>query len=242
MRKIDESFYYPGLSFIGGCDEVGRGPLAGPVVSCSVFFHQVSEDPISLKDVRICLKNLAALGVCDSKMSTKSYRYFVLEELGAFDPFAKSGTLALRGTNKTVISYHMAEINNHKIDEINIFQASLLSMRKCMNKGALERTGQGIMLVDGKYLPNQIRKNIEAHAIIKGDSKSLLIGLASFLAKSYRDNIMEKWARLYPGYGFEKNAGYPTASHKEAISVLGPTPIHRSTFSGVKEHLESRHI
>ncbi|MFZ8934270.1 MAG: ribonuclease HII [Bacteriovoracaceae bacterium] len=242
MKKIDESFYYSGLGFIGGCDEVGRGPLAGPVVSCSVFLHDIFERPILLKDLRLCLKNLMALGVCDSKMSTKAYRHLVLEELGTSDFLSKSGTLRLKGTDRVGISYHISEVNNHKIDEINIFQASLLSMKRCINKGAMNREGEGIMLVDGKYLPTGLKKNISAHAIIKGDSKSLMIGLASFLAKSYRDMTMEKWARQYPGYGFERNAGYPTAGHKEAISVLGPTPIHRSSFRGVKEHLESGHI
>ncbi len=242
MIKFDEKYFCKDLFFFGGCDEVGRGPLAGPVVSCSVFLHSLLFQKITKSDLNTCLKNLGALGVCDSKMSTKSFRHIILEELGAFNPLAKSGEISLKGTKKVILSYHISEVDNSKIDEINIFQASLHSMKVCINKGAKLVGENGVMLIDGKYKPEGLRKNIDSHAIIKGDSKSLLIGLASFLAKNYRDTKMENFAKIYPGYGFEKNAGYPTASHREAIKVLGPTPIHRQTFRGVKEYLDSGHL
>ena len=83
---------------------------------------------------------------------------------------------------------------------------------------------------------SQIRqKNIETIPVVKGDSKSLLIGTASVIAKYYRDEIMRENDSIYPGYGFKKNKGYPTKDHLNAIRELGHTPIHRKTFRGVIE-------
>ena len=76
-------------------------------------------------------------------------------------------------------------------------------------------------------------------AVVKGDSKSVQIGLASVIAKEYRDNLMEELGKTYPGYGLEKHAGYPTAQHRAAIKDLGITPIHRKSFKGVKEYVVS---
>ena len=72
---------------------------------------------------------------------------------------------------------------------------------------------------------------------MKGDSRSVLIGLSSIVAKEYRDLLMQKLGAKFPGYGLEKHAGYPTKTHKESIAKLGPSAIHRKTFKGVKEHL-----
>ena len=81
-------------------------------------------------------------------------------------------------------------------------------------------------------------ENVSEKFVIKGDSKSALIGLASIIAKEYRDGLMENLGIKYPGYGLEKHAGYPTKAHKEAIVKLGVTPIHRRSFKGVKEYCQ----
>ena len=94
---------------------------------------------------------------------------------------------------------------------------------------------EAVVLVDGNKTFESSAKGIEA--IVKGDSKSLLIGLASIIAKEYRDELMKDLALDYPGYGFEKHSGYPTKAHKEAIFHLGVSPCHRKTFKGVSEFL-----
>jgi ribonuclease HII len=98
---------------------------------------------------------------------------------------------------------------------------------------------RGVWLIDGNRMPKQVPATVDAQAIIKGDSKSVLIGLASIIAKEYRDNLMVTLSKSFPGYGLEKHAGYPTKAHKEAIAKLGPSPIHRKSFKGVKEHIGS---
>ena len=107
-------------------------------------------------------------------------------------------------------------------------------MKECTHELTRDESAQAFF--DGNKIPKELRSNISAEAIVKGDSKSALIALASIMAKEFRDLKMEKLALKYPGYGFEKHAGYPTVFHKEAIKNLGVTPIHRKTFKGVKEY------
>ncbi len=133
------------------------------------------------------------------------------------------------------IQIYLYECDREVIDEINILQASLLSMKNCAHKLSAKRRTRA--LFDGNKIPSEMAKNISCEAIVKGDSKSALIGLASIFAKEYRDNLMEKYSLKYPGYGFEKHAGYPTKKHLEAIKKLGVTPIHRRSFKGVKEYI-----
>ena len=124
---------------------------------------------------------------------------------------------------------------NTYIDEKNILFASLEAMKisgfEVLQNWISLKTHVGFF--DGPYVPklSQIRqKNIETIPVVKGDSKSLLIGTASVIAKYYRDEIMRENDSIYPGYGFKKNKGYPTKDHLNAIRELGHTPIHRKTF------------
>lgn len=119
----------------------------------------------------------------------------------------------------------VASVSARRIDTINIRQAALLAMfRAAMG---LEIAADWY-LIDGNALPQQLKH--KAEFIIKGDAKSLSIAAASIIAKVTRDRMMDRASRLYPGYGFEKHAGYGTPSHLEAIRSLGPCPIHRMTF------------
>ena len=95
-------------------------------------------------------------------------------------------------------------------------------------------------MIDGNKNLKQLPRNVDSFPIVKGDSKSLLIGLASIFAKEYRDQFMCSLSVKYPGYGFEKHAGYPTAMHLKAIRDLGLTPVHRKTFKGVKEYVQEK--
>ncbi len=119
--------------------------------------------------------------------------------------------------------------SNSKIDQINILQASLLSMKR-----AVEDLSQrpDYLLIDGKFT---IDATIDQSAIIKGDSKSISIAAASIIAKVTRDAIMRDLHEQFPVYGFDQHKGYPTKAHKAAILEHGPCSFHRKSFKGVKE-------
>ena len=126
----------------------------------------------------------------------------------------------------------VAEVDNYKIDEINILQASFLAMHK-----AMDMLGQipEFILVDGnRFTPYN---NIPHECVIKGDGKYLSIAGASVLAKNYRDKLMSDLAMKYPYYGWEKNAGYPTKQHREGIKKYGTTKFHRMTFQLLPKEL-----
>ncbi len=121
-------------------------------------------------------------------------------------------------------------ISSHtEIDQINILQASLLSMKRAVEN--LEQQPD-FLLIDGKFT---IDTAIDQAAIIKGDSKSISIAAASIIAKVTRDAIMKQLHEQYPVYGFDRHKGYPTKAHKQAILEHGPCPVHRISFRGVKE-------
>ena len=125
-------------------------------------------------------------------------------------------------------------VSHHKIDQINILQASLLSMKRAVQnlKQPPDCIIPDFLLIDGKF---NIDMDIDQSAIIKGDSKSISIAAASIIAKVTRDTIMKKLHKQYPLYNFIQHKGYPTKAHKEAILKYGPCTIHRRTFKGVKE-------
>ncbi|MBW1616525.1 MAG: ribonuclease HII [Deltaproteobacteria bacterium] len=130
------------------------------------------------------------------------------------------------------ISIGIGIVDNISIDNINILQASLLSMLYAVKNLKIK---PGFLLIDGN---RKINSDISQFPIIKGDSLSISIASASIIAKVTRDRIMAKYHSKYPVYNFDKNKGYPTKKHKEAIARFGYTPIHRKTFKGVKEHIK----
>lgn len=175
-----------------GCDEAGRGPLAGPVVAAAVILP----------------KDYQHSGLDDSKKLDKHKRELLRVEI-----------------EKEAICWAVSFVDNQKIDEINILNASFLAMHQAVRQ--LSEMPE-LLLIDG----NRFRPypEIPHQCIIKGDGKYLSIAAASILAKTYRDQLMEKLARQYPEYGWESNAGYPTKSHRAAIKKFGPTPYHRKSF------------
>ena len=122
------------------------------------------------------------------------------------------------------VSYATARVEPQRIDEINILQATLEAMREAIKKLTVR---PDIILVDAVHIPGI---DIPQEDIVKGDAKSVSIAAASIVAKVTRDHVMEEYANEYPGYGFERNMGYGTAEHREALKKLGATPIHRRTF------------
>ncbi|MBK5934895.1 RNase HII [Rhodovulum imhoffii] len=183
-----------GVRIVAGVDEVGRGPLAGPVTAAAVILN-----PANLPT-----------GLNDSKKLTASRRAALF---GAI----------LAGAEVSVAHASVAEI-----DRLNILQASHLAM--CRAVAGLPRAPE-LALVDGNRLPRDLP--CPGQAVVKGDGRSLSIAAASIVAKVTRDRIMAGLARDFPGYGWEKNAGYPTRTHLAALQSLGVTPHHRRSFAPV---------
>ena len=175
-----------------GVDEVGRGPLAGPVTACAVRL-----DPR-------CIPG----GLRDSKLLTATRREALFAEI------------------MSVAEVSVAHASVEEIDQLNILRASHLAMERAVAGLPADHA-----LIDGNLIPRGLA--CAATAIVKGDAKCLSIAAASIVAKVTRDRIMVDLAQQHPGYGWEANAGYPTAAHLQALQVLGVTPWHRRSFKPV---------
>lgn len=175
-----------------GVDEVGRGPLAGPVTACAV----------RLVPGRI------PEGLGDSKTLTAARREALFDEIMA------------------LAEVSVAHASVEEIDRLNILRASHLAMERAVAGLRADHA-----LIDGNLIPRGLA--CPATAIVKGDARCLSIAAASIVAKVTRDRIMVDLAQQHPGYGWEANAGYPTAAHLEALRTLGVTPLHRRSFRPV---------
>lgn len=223
MFDLDKLENYDVLS---GCDEVGRGPLAGPVVGCCV---SVDREFLTKENISY----LFELGITDSKKLTTKKRKKLLEVL-KIESFKINEKNHHKINDSFPITFSVRELSNNLIDEINILQASLKAMGSAFLDCDEGKSSK--VLVDGNKKLNLDKTTVVEEPIIKGDSKSVIIGLASIIAKEYRDDLMIKLSKKYPNYGLEKHAGYPTKAHKEAIVKFGISPIHRKSFKGVKEY------
>lgn len=144
---------------------------------------------------------------------------------------------------KEQIKFGIGIIDEAKIDEINILQATKLAMFEAY-KNLIEKynlTEQQTILVDGNFIPFDKNDNIsEILPIVKGDQKSISIASASIIAKETRDDIMADLGKKYPEYGFEKHAGYPTKFHIDQVNQFGVSPVHRKTFEPIKSILSTK--
>lgn len=221
---------HPGGFFVAGCDEVGRGPLAGPVVAACV---SIEIKKIEIREIKSLLRKWTKFGINDSKKLTANNRVEILKKI-PLDIIGVDQVLTIIHSENIQIRILIKEIHAAKIDEVNILQASLEAMKLAMEESCPLHL-PGMILIDGNKKLKYGHEFHEQEAVVKGDSKSLLIGLASIAAKEYRDQLMKSMSEKYPGYGWEQNAGYPTKKHLEAIEMLGVTDLHRLTFRGVKE-------
>ena len=192
-----------------GMDEVGRGPLAGPVISCGCYFknYTIQEDFYKL--------------IGDSKKLSEKKRKVSFEFL---QNLRKEG----------IIDYHLGIANVEEIDTLNILEATKLSMKRVVDKFDLKNAH---LIIDGNFSLNY--KSYKENSIIKGDDKSLSIAAASIIAKVHRDRLMKKLSIRHKHFGWEKNAGYGTKLHIENIYRLGPTRHHRKTFEPIKSLIHS---
>ena len=189
-----ETFFEDINKNVIGVDEVGRGALCGPVVSCAVMLNQ------SIK------KNDLFFEINDSKKLNINKRILLSE-------FIKK---------KSIYSFGLA--SNKEIDKMNILQATILSMRRALD---YFKNFKNQIVVDG---PKIFKSEEDIIFIKKGDQKSVSIAAASILAKCHRDDIMQKYSLNYPGYDWEKNKGYGTKKHINALKYLGKTNLHRESF------------
>lgn len=196
-REYEEK--YSNLNYICGVDEVGRGPLVGPVVASAVILP----------------KNYFIEGLTDSKKLSKKKRDYFYEII-----------------KKDALSIGIGIVDNKKIDEINILEASRLAMKQAINSLSIK---PDIILTDAMRLD----MGIPEEDIIKGDLKSITISAASVIAKVTRDKMMEELHEKYPMYNFIKNNGYPTKEHIEAIKKYGIIKEHRKSFRPIKDTINN---
>ena len=132
--------------------------------------------------------------------------------------------------DKEALAYSVVHVSHQIIDQINILQATFKAMHQCVDELSIRPE---LLLIDGNRFPAYL--GIIHQCIIKGDAKYQSIAAASILAKTYRDEYMEKLHRKYPQYGWISNKGYPTNKHRSAIKKFGPTKYHRTSFTLIKE-------
>ncbi len=187
-----------GRTWIAGVDEVGRGPLAGPVMACAVIL-----DPMKIPP-----------GLGDSKTLSAKRRDVL------FNLIPQVAT----------VGYGSASVA--EIEMLNILAASHLAMQRALADLAQPAD---YALIDGNRMPPNLP--CSARTIVRGDAISLSIAAASIMAKVWRDRVMVGLAQQHPGYGWERNAGYPTREHHDGLKCHGVTPHHRRTFAPIHKIL-----
>lgn len=196
-----ENFYHSGV-IEAGCDEAGRGCLAGPVYAAAVILPP---------DFRNDLLN-------DSKQLTERHRYQLREII-----------------QREAVAWAVGIVDNHEIDSINILRASILAMHRALDQLCVRP--QEIIVDGNRFYPYH---DVPHTTIVKGDAKYMSIAAASILAKTYRDDCMAGLHREFPMYQWDRNKGYPTKAHREAIRLHGATDYHRTSFNllGTSPQLE----
>jgi ribonuclease HII len=190
------------LKYIIGIDEVGRGPLAGPVTVCA--FAILDHD----------LARLDEVGAKDSKVLSEQKRDIVAKKLKEF-------------TEKGWCTYQIASTSSEIIDKKGLTLAIQMAINNALKKLNIHPEHADIYLDGGLKAP---QKFFRQHTIIKGDSKIPVISCASVLAKVHRDSLMNKYDLKFPEYGFYNHKGYGTPEHYKALRKYGMTPIHRRLF------------
>lgn len=184
--------YYEGL-VEAGCDEAGRGCLAGSVYAAAVILPPDYENEL----------------LNDSKKLTDRKRKLLREII-----------------ERDAVSWAVGIVEPEEIDRINILNASILAMHRALDQ--LKVRPEAVIVDGNRFKPYQ---DLPYTTIVKGDGKYMSIAAASILAKTYRDDYMDRLAEEYPQYDWRSNKGYPTKKHRQAIREFGPTPYHRRSFT-----------
>lgn len=192
MKHVLKSHYYPNL-IEAGCDEAGRGCLAGSVFAAAVILPSDYDNHV----------------LNDSKQLTRKKRNELREVI-----------------MQAAVAWAVGEVTPQEIDEINILRASFLAMHRALDQ--LKVRPQAIIVDGNRFTPYH---DIPYTTIVKGDAKYQSIAAASILAKTFRDDYMDRLAEEYPQYHWESNMGYPTREHRSAIQQYGVTPYHRRSYN-----------
>jgi ribonuclease HII len=195
--KRENALWREGWVVVAGVDEVGRGPLAGPVVAAAVVF------PAGAPRIR---------GVDDSKRLTARAREKLAQRIRSRALAVGVGAASVR-----------------EIDRLNIRRASILAMRRALDRMGLP---PGYVLVDGLPCPEL---GLPHEAIVDGDARCYSIAAASVVAKTVRDRLMRRLSIRHPAYAWARNKGYSTEFHLHALDRYGPTPHHRASFEPVAQ-------
>ncbi|MCH7828423.1 ribonuclease HII [Patescibacteria group bacterium] len=201
---------------VAGIDEVGRGPLAGPVVAAAVVFFPKR----NLRYLKFRLGNFGKLR--DSKQLSFKQR-------------EKWYRLFLEDPN---VLWGIGKVSEKTIDRINIHQATLLAMKRAV-QNLSKKVRPHFLLVDGIA---KIPMALPQRTIIKGDTKVRLCAAASIIAKVYRDRLMLRYHKTYSQYGFDRHKGYGSILHLAMLKKYGPCPIHRKTFSPISSLARLRNV
>ncbi|HEX7367749.1 MAG TPA: ribonuclease HII [Pelobium sp.] len=185
--------FYQDVFLEAGCDEAGRGCLAGPVFAAAVILPKDFHHPL----------------LNDSKQIKEPDRYALRQEIEA-----------------VALAFAIGVVDHQEIDKINILNASFLAMHRAILQ---LKTVPEFLIIDGNRF--NAYPNIKHQCIVKGDSKYFSIAAASILAKTYRDDYMNKIDAEFPHYQWRTNKGYPTVFHRKAVLDLGFSPYHRKTFN-----------
>ena len=200
LLVFERELYDKGIKYIAGVDEVGRGPLFGPVVAAAVILK----------------KGYNLKGLTDSKKLSEKKRNEFYEII-----------------KKDAVAIGIGIIDEKKIDEVNIYEATKLAMKEAINNLKVKPEH---ILIDA--MPLEL--DIPTTSIIKGDSKSESIAAASVIAKVTRDSMMYEMDKKYPLYGFGSHKGYPTKKHIEALKEYGVIEGYRKTFTPVKDLIKEK--
>lgn len=192
MKHVLKSHYYSNL-IEAGCDEAGRGCLAGSVFAAAVILPSDYDNHV----------------LNDSKQLTRKKRNELREVI-----------------MQAAVAWAVGEVSPQEIDEINILRASFLAMHRALDQ--LKVRPQAIIVDGNRFTPYH---DIPYTTIVKGDAKYQSIAAASILAKTFRDDYMDRLAEEYPQYHWESNMGYPTREHRAAIQQYGVTPYHRRSYN-----------
>jgi ribonuclease HII len=202
--KEEKKLWKKGYKVVVGLDEAGRGPLAGPVVAAAVYI---------IANCKLQIANSENLG--DSKKLTPQKREEFFK-LIMRNPFIKWG---------------IGKVSERIIDKLNIKNAAELAMEKALkNLEKKIKKKADFLIIDGNHINSKNLKARNHKLIVKGDEKVLSCAIASIIAKVTRDKIMEKYAKKFPEYGFEKHKGYLTKFHLKMLRKYGPCKIHRKSF------------
>jgi len=226
----ERKLWQQGYDFVAGLDEVGRGPLAGPVVACAVC--KKSSSPQLRGGLR-----WGGVKIRNQPLTASSGHLFSSEERWGLNNIRDSKKLSAGQrerwyeflTTHSDIKWGIGSVSEKVIDRINILEATKLAMKRALEDLAKKGARAEYLLLDGNFLLKDL--SLSQKAVVRGDEKIWSCAAASIIAKVTRDRLMIKYHQKFPVYGFDRHKGYGTRAHFSALKQHGPCAIHRLSFA-----------